>query len=180
MDQELKTGSRYAIGVFADGKALGEAYGELVENGFTDADLCLMAPGGVVSACLGTGSSLLRQSLNVADDKSGYVRDLMSRLIASGTYCAAGPVYSSSGSVCNSLGLANGDLTGGNWISDLLGAWIARNSAQYIEDRLGEGKIVLWAEVGDHQNAKREHLACSILLDHASESMRVLDFALRL
>ncbi|HKJ75334.1 MAG TPA: hypothetical protein VKA19_14560, partial [Alphaproteobacteria bacterium] len=56
MDQELKTGSRYAIGVFADGKALGEAYGELVENGFTDADLCLMAPGGVVSACLGTGS----------------------------------------------------------------------------------------------------------------------------
>jgi hypothetical protein len=178
VDQHLPQSSRHAVGVFADAGRLGEAYRELETAGFGADDLCLMATSGMVNGR--TGGRGPRQGdlrpLSGEEARSAY--DLLRNLTASGAYCAAGSVYSSTGSVRACLGRAEED-EAGDWLADLLGTWIARHAAEYLEDRLAEGKALLWARVGQGDDPKREHLACTILLNHSSESVRVLDFSYR-
>ena len=184
MDMTVTKESRYAVGVFAEADALCQAHHELVEQGFKASDICLMAPGSVVNASVGSHTSAAgeRSSSSNGNGKHGSMRDLMGRLGSSGTHCAAGTVYTSAGNLCNCLGdgsVNDADSAEGTWLSDALGRWISPRSAEYFEDRLGEGKILLWVPIGQHNHLRREHLACGILLNHASESVRVLDFALR-
>lgn len=171
MDMTVTKESRYAVGVFSEGEALRRAHRELVQQGFKESEICLMAPGTVVNASRAGQSS--------AGNTDCSLHELVAALAPSATHCAAGTVYASSGNLCNCLGYDLETHTQGMWLSDVLGLWISRRSAEYFEDRLGEGKILLWVPIGHHNHVRREHLACGILLDHASESVRVLDFALR-
>jgi hypothetical protein len=177
MDRRVSSNSRYAVGIFTGGLELSRAYKELVANDFAVSKLCLMAPGSVVAAYLGTGSLLTRRNSDLSEEDTRSLRELMATLRASGAFCVAGPVHVSDGTICTLVGQDDNPSVKGKWFSDVLGAWIARRSAQYLEDRLGEGKILIWVQTGDRTGSKREHLACDILLHHASESVRVLDFA---
>ena len=182
MDMTVTKESRYAVGVFAEADALCQAHHELVEQGFKASNICLMAPGSVVNASVGLHASIRGGWSGASNGKDGSMRDLMGSLAASGTHCAAGTVYTSAGSLCDCLGdgsVNDANSAEGTWLSDVLGRWISPRSAEYFEDRLGEGKVLLWLPIGQHNHLRREHLACSILLNHASESVRVLDFALR-
>lgn len=179
MDQQVVQGSRHAVGVFAETGALGQAYRELAGVGFDAGDLCLMATSGVVNGRSGEGRPHQIDLAAPRDEDIRLSHDLLQDLTASGAYCAGGPIYSSAGSVRACLGYDDKEEEGGDWLADLLGTWIARHAAEYLEDRLAEGKALLWARVGQGDDPNREHLACTILLNHSSESVRVLDFAYR-
>jgi hypothetical protein len=178
MDMAVTKESRYAVGVFANGDALCQAHQELVEQGFPESDICLMAPANIVNASLAPHAPGILKKLGLVGEKGRSMRELMGKLGASGTHCAAGTVFTSEGSLCNCLGDGSSE-DEGTWLSEVLGRWISRRSAEYFEDRLGEGKILMWVPMGHHNYSRREHLACNVLLHHASESVRVLDFALR-
>ena len=178
MDRQVTQGSRHAVGVFADAGPLAQAYQELAQVGFEADDLCLMATAGAVNRNSGTGGPRPQQAAASTDENRDLAHDLLRDLTPSGAYCAAGPVYSSSGSIRDCIGQED-DETTGDWLGDVLGTWIARHAAEFLEDRLAEGKALLWARVGRGDDPNREHLACTILLNHSSESVRVLDFAYR-
>lgn len=171
MDMTVTKESRYAVGVFAEGDALCQAHRELVQHGFQESEICLMAPGSVVNASLAAKPQ--------AGSSDCSLRELMQGLAASDTHCAAGTVYTSAGSLCVCLECDSDDEVRSTWFSKALGRWVSHRSAEYFEDRLGEGRILLWVPIGHHNHVRREHLACNILLNHVSESVRVLDFALR-
>ena len=176
MDKRAAISLRYAVGVFAGGRELTLAYRELTENGFLPEDLCVMATGSTVASHLGIGGPLLSQDAELSKDESRSLRELMKAMQPTGAFCVAGPVHASNGAICGYIDRGNDAALQGDWFSDVLGVWIAKRSAQYLEDRLGEGKILIWAMTGDRTGSRREHLACDILLRHASESVRVLDF----
>jgi hypothetical protein len=180
MDISLVPGLRQAVGVFGDPKALGRAYRELIQTGFDDGDLCVMAPSGIAVGDRPSRWSDRLEKPDANDDEDArFGRNLIRDLAPSSAYCAAGPVYSSSGPICDILGRDESAGRQGDWLADMLSNWITRQSAEYLEDRLGEGKTLLWARIGSRSNSNRERLACTILLRHASESVRVLDFSFR-
>lgn len=156
---------------------MANAHRELVKNGFGESEVCLMAPGNVAASYLGVGPHPFPKDSNIAPEEAQSLRDLMGRLRPSGTFCVAGPVHVSDGVICAYMAQDSQDAEKSGWFSNVLSAWIARRSAQYLEDRLGEGKILIWVQTGHRTESRREHLACDILLRHASESVRVLDFA---
>jgi len=171
MDMPIIGETRFAVGVFAETGPLYLAYRELIAYGLTDGEICLMASRSVVK------ESLARQRLEGV--RSSESDRLLAGLQPSGAHSAGGSVYASVGNLCDCLGGAADPDHRGQWVSDLLGRWISKRAAQYFEDRLGEGKILVWVMLGRRVNSERENLACTTLLQHASESVRVLDFALR-
>ena len=175
MDMRTANEMRFAVGVFMDAETLEQAYRELSEHGVKEGEVCIMAPRSILSA--GTRRRVAaRDQIELQTDS---LQHLMARLKPTGAHCAGGAVYASSGNLSECLGDGTHVESRGLWISDVLSRGISKRAAQYFEDRLGEGKILMWVLLGRRSNVQREQLACSTLLTHASESLRVLDFALR-
>jgi hypothetical protein len=173
---------REAVGLFHDEASLEEAADALMVAGFDRADLSLLAASETVERRLG---HLYRKVNELEDDpavahlafmdtdsRTEAQGALVGGLAYVGAIAAAGVVVASGGAVAALLAgtaLAGG---AGGLIGVALARFVGRHHAQYLQQHLDRGGLLLWVHTEDEDE---ERLACDLLARHGAEDVHVHD-----
>ncbi|MFW5679070.1 MAG: hypothetical protein ACOC3D_02300 [Pseudomonadota bacterium] len=170
---------REAVAVFDDVADLDEAVNALLAAGFGEADLSLLADRETVEKKL--GHTYVRVD-ELVDDPTAprvvYHRPSdpavnEGRLIGSLTWApplvAAGAVVASTGLV---TGLVIGAAVAGTLAASVLGHVLDRRHADWLQEQLDAGGILLWVRIADEDKAE---IAVPILTRHAVHDVHVHD-----
>jgi hypothetical protein len=171
---------REAVGVFDTADALQEAIDELQTSGFDLADISLMAGEQTVDAKLGHA---YKKAADVADDadvpRGSYISPesigeaqgaLVGGLGYIGAIGAAGLIFASGGTMAAALAAAAIAGGGGGLVGALFARLIGEHHAQYLQEQLDRGGILLWARTRD---AAHEKSAVEILNKHSGRDVHV-------
>jgi hypothetical protein len=171
---------REAVGIFDRAEKLQDAIDELLSSGFHRAQLSLLASGRVVAEKLGHRYEKIRA---LEDDpavpRSAYVSPeaiggaegaLIGALTYVGATAAAGAVVASGGTLA--AGLAAMALIGGagGFIGSVLAKWIGDHHADYLQEQMDRGGLLLWVRTWDSEDEKR---AVEILGRHSASDIHV-------
>lgn len=162
---------REAVAVFEDVAELDDAVRRLIEAGFKEADLSLLADRRTVERKLGH----TYEAVEELEDAPGIPRVAYRRLsdpaasegrfIGALTYAppllAAGAVVASTGFV---TGLVIGAAVAGTLAANVLGHVVDRRHADWLQEQLDRGGILLWVQVKDDEAAA---IAVRLLTRHA-------------
>lgn len=171
---------REAVGIFASADALEDAIVDLMSSGFDRAEISLLAAEPTVEAKLG---HKYRKATELEDDaatpRDSYVSTesigdakgaLIGGLLYVGALAAAGAVVASGGTLAAVItGAALGGGTGGV-IGSVLAKLVGDRHAQYIEEQLAHGGLLLWVQTHD---ADDEVKAVEILKKHSGADVHV-------
>jgi len=177
---------REAIGIFFDAKHLEAAIRDLRASGFKHDELGLLAGEISVVKSLGelytktnthTDTSLAPETAFVKKESLGDTfRSLAGALVFTGATTAMGIAVAStgifSGAVLASATGAAGVLT----IGALIGMLIHQSDAEYLEEQVDEGHLLLFVRV---RNPEEEANAIRILSRHAGYDARVHEVKLK-
>ena len=171
---------REAVGLFHDEGSLEAAADALMLAGFDRADLSLLAASETVERRLG---HLYRKVNELEDDpavahlafmdtdsRTEAKGVLVGGLAYVGAVAAAGFVVASGGAIAALLvgtALAGG---AGGLIGAALARFVGRHHAQYLQQHLDRGGLLLWVHA---DNEDEERLACEILASHGAEDVHV-------
>lgn len=171
---------REAVGVFDDAKAFEEAIDELLSSGFDRAQLSLLASETTVEAKLG---HRYRKSREAEDDPAAprvaYVSTeargdaeggLIGGLIYVGALAAAGAAVASGGTLAGAVAAAALMGGAGGMIGSALARFIEDHHADYIQEQLVRGGLLLWVNCPD---AMHEGRAMGILARHSAHDVHV-------
>jgi len=177
-------GVREAVGVFATEEAMQKAIDELLSSGFSQADLSLLASEEAVTEKLGHRYRRVSE-LEDAPGVPGaeYVSpesrgDAEGAAIGALMYVGAGilmgPVAAAGGGIAAILSAAvvGGGLGGA--IGSVLAGLIGAQHANYIEEQLEHGGLLLWVRTWDEEHEKR---AVDILNRRSGKDVHVHSFA---
>jgi len=172
--------SREAVGIFSDEAALQDAIDELLRSGFDRAELSLLANERTVERRL--GQSYVRRA-ELEDDprapRADYISPesigdaqggLIAGLMYAGAIAATGVVIASGGTliaVFAAAALAGGV---GGFAGSILDKLIDDHHAQFIQDQLDRGGLLLWVYARDSRHEKR---AVDILMKHSARDVHV-------
>lgn len=182
-DEEPKSDKiREAVGVFHDAASLEAAIDALESSGFDHSKLSLLAGEDAVAEKLG---HKLKSVGEAEDDpevpRAAYIPieavgegegALMGGLFYVGAIAAAGAVVATGGTV--GVAIASAALAGGTGgvIGSLLARWLDRHHAQYLQDQIDRGGLLLWVRTETPADEKR---ACDILGRLSAEDVHVHD-----
>lgn len=173
---------REAVGVFHDADSMQAAIDELQSNGFSRADLSLMAGDETVREKLGhiyerveeaEDDPAAPRTVYVAPESRGDAEGgLIGGLMYVGALAAAGAIVASGGTVAAAIGAAVAAGAGGGLIGGALAMLLEEKHAIYVEDQLRHGGMLLWVSLRD---AAHEEKALSILRSHSAHDVHVHD-----
>lgn len=177
---------REAVGLFHDERSLEAAADELMAAGFDRADLSLLAASETIERRLGhlyEKVSELEDDPRVAhlafidsDSRTEAQGALVGGLAYVGAVAAAGVVVASGGAIAALLtGVAMAGGAGG-LIGAALAQVVGRRHANYLQEHLDHGGLLLWVRV-NHDPA-HERTACEILARHSAEDVHVHELPL--
>ncbi|HET6469235.1 MAG TPA: hypothetical protein VFG43_12750 [Geminicoccaceae bacterium] len=168
---------REAVAVFEDVSSLERAVDELREAGFAKSDISLLAGHETVERKLG---HMYRRVEELEDEpaapRTAFVssKSLGRRedmVVGSLTYLptliAAGTVVASAGAVAAILA---GTAVGGALIGTALAHWMDRRHADWLQEQLDRGGILLWVRTPD-EAAERNALA--VLTRHSAHDIHI-------
>ncbi|TVQ29056.1 MAG: hypothetical protein EA356_17605 [Geminicoccaceae bacterium] len=168
-----------AVAVFEEVVDLDEAVQALLDAGFEEADLSLLADRATVERKLGHTYAKVDDLVDEpATPRLAYRRPAdpaanEGRMIGSLTWAppliAAGGVVASTGIV---TGLVIGAAVAGTLAASVLGHVIDRRHADWLQEQLDAGGILLWVQLKDEDMAAA---ALSILTRHAAHDVHVHD-----
>ena len=172
-----ETTVREAVGVFDDVAEFEEAIKDLLAAGFARRDISLLASEEAVEAKLGRHYAKVQElEDHPAVPRTAYTERRMRGeaedvLIGSLTYLpavlAAGLVVASAGAVAAAVTAA---AIGGGLLSTALGHWLDRRDAEWVQEQLDRGGLLLWVRTPD---AGRERRAVEILRRHSAHDVHV-------
>jgi hypothetical protein len=171
---------REAVGLFHDEGSLEAAADALMAAGFDRADLSLLAACDTVERRLG---HLYRKVSELEDDpavahlafmdtdsRTEAKGVLVGGLAYVGAVAAAGFVVASGGAIAALLmgtALAGG---AGGLIGAALAQLVGRHHAQYLQQHLDRGGLLLWVHTDGEEEERR---ACDLLTSHGAEDVHV-------
>jgi hypothetical protein len=168
-----------AVGIFRRSQDLQVAIDELLSSGFHRSELSLLADASIVEAKLGPYEKVNLLADDPAVPRSAYVSPeaigdaeggLIGGLIYVGAAVAAGIVVASGGTlagIITAVVLAGG--TGG-LLGSVLAKWLGENHAQYLQQQIDRGGLLLWVRT---RTIPHEHRAVDILRKHSSGEVHV-------
>jgi outer membrane lipoprotein SlyB len=171
---------REAVGVFHDEPALQAAVDELLDAGFEQADLSLLAGHQTIERKLGhyyekvaeieDDPGVPRRAFVDIDTRTEAKGSVIGGLAYVGAVAAAGMIVASGGTIAAALIAAT--LAGG--AGGVVGAAFARfldqRHARHLHEQLDRGGILLWVRAADDG---REARACEILKRHSADDVHV-------
>lgn len=173
---------REAVAVFADAETLEAAIDDLESHGFDRAQLSLLAGRHAVEEKLGHRYA---KAAEVEDDpevpRTAYVSReaigdaegaLVGGLVYVGAVVAAGAVVATAGTLATAIVAATLSGGAGGLIGSALANLVDRHHADYLQDQLERGGLLLWVRTFD---APHEKLAVEILEHHSAEDVHVHD-----
>jgi hypothetical protein len=173
-------GVREAVGVFDTADALQETIDELQTSGFDRADISLMAGERAVEEKLGHA---YQKASDVEDDddvpRGAYISPesigeaqgaLVGGLGYIGAIGAAGLIVASGGTMAAALAAAAIAGGGGGLVGALFARLIGEHHAQYLQEQLDRGGILLWVRTRDGAHEKS---AVDILTKHSGRDVHV-------
>ena len=171
---------REAVGVFNNAENFQDAIDELLSSGFHRAELSLLASEHAVQEKLGHRYKRVNE---LSDDprvpRMAYISTeaiggaeggLIGALVYVGATAAAGAIVVSGGTlagVITAMALAGG---AGGLIGTLLARWVGDKHADYLQEQMDHGGLLLWVRTRDA--AKEEH-ATEILRKHSARDVHV-------
>ncbi|MBG0811388.1 hypothetical protein IY145_18725 [Methylosinus sp. H3A] len=171
---------REAVGVFDTAETLQEAIDELQTSGFDRADISLMAGERAVDEKLGHA---YQKAADVEDDpevpRGAYISPesigeaqgaLVGGLGYIGAIGAAGLIFASGGTMAAALAAAAIAGGGGGLVGALFAKLIGESHAQYLQEQLDRGGILLWVRTRDEAHEKS---AVEILTKHSGRDVHV-------
>jgi hypothetical protein len=178
-DQEART-VREAVGVFESPETLQEAIDELMNSGFDRAELSLLAAENTVEEKLGhrykkvaelEDNAKIPRSCYVSTESIGDAEGgLVGGLMYVGGTAAAGAVLATGGTLAAAIAataLAGGV---GSLIGAMLAKWVGDHHAQYLQEQLDHGGLLLWVRTWDAEDEKR---AVEILSKHSGRDVHI-------
>ncbi len=175
---------REAVGVFDNADELEAAIDGLESAGFDRAELSLLAGEHAIERKLGHHYQKARD-LEDNDDvpRTTYISKesigaaeggLIGGLLYVGALTSAAAVFASGGALAAAIAAAlivgGGSGLIGSALADILG----RHHAQYIQDQLDHGGLLLWVSLRDAEHEKR---AQEILKTHSAHDVHVHEYA---
>ena len=178
-EQEVRT-IREAVGVFDSPDKLQEAIDDLMSSGFDRAELSLLAAEETVDQKLGHKYRKIAEleddpivprccyisTESIGDAKGGLIGGLM----YIGATAASGALVATGGTLA--LVIAAAALAGG--VGGLFGSLLAKSvgdhHAQYLQEQLDHGGLLLWVRT---RTAEHEQRASSILSEHSGRDVHV-------
>jgi hypothetical protein len=171
---------RQAVGVFDAAEALQEAADELESHGFDRADLSLLAGEHAVQAKLGhlyervedleddpdAPQTFFVSTESVGDAEGG----LIGGLLYVGACAAAGAAVATGGPLAAVIGAAAVGGGAGGVIGGILAGLVGKHHADYLQNQLEHGGLLLWVDVRDAEHEKR---ALEILGKHSAHDVHV-------
>jgi hypothetical protein len=179
IEQEGRTIAE-AVGIFHRNEELQSAIDDLLGSGFHRAELGLLASETAVRAKLGNQFKTVSA---LADDprvpRSAYVSPeavgdaqggLVGALVYVGAAVAAG-VFVASGAtlmgIVTAVAIAGG---AGGLLSSVLAKWLGEHHADYLQDQIDRGGLLLWVRT---RHAADEQRAVEILKRHSGSEVHV-------
>lgn len=166
-----------AVGVFHDVSSLDAAVEELRASGFAKDHISLLASEDAVERKLGHRYERVEE---LEDDPDAPRRVYRTReslgeseglLVGSLTYLpaalAAGTVVASAGVVAAAI---TGAALGGALLGTVLGHWMDTRHAQWLQEQLDRGGLLLWARAPD---AESQQKALAILRKHSAHDVHL-------
>lgn len=163
-EQDAET-VREAVAVFDDAETLQEAIDELLSSGFNRAELSLLASEDTVEKKLG---HRYEKVADLEDDKTvpreAYISTesigdaeggLIGGLFYVGATVAAGAVVASGGTLAVAIGAAAVAGGAGGLVGTVLATWVGEHHAQYLQQQLDHGGLLLWVRTWDGEREKR-------------------------
>ncbi len=173
---------REAVGVFQSERALQAAVDDLLSHGFDRSELSLLAPLSSVQKELGHGYTSVKEleddaavpttayiSTDAIGDAEGGV---FGGFIYVGALATLTAVVASGGAIGAAIIAAAVGGIGGGAIGAVLAKLIGEHHADYIEDQLERGGLLLWVRTW---NAADEKHAVEILANHSGLDVHVHD-----
>lgn len=168
---------REAVAVFHDWSSLEAAVDELRDAGFAKESISLLAGSATVERKLGH----LYQRIEELEDepaapRTGFVSAkqigtredmVISSLTILPTLLAAGVVVASAGAVAAAIA---GTAMVGATLGTILARWMDRRHAEWLQEQLDKGGILLWVRTPDEA---AERKAIQLLTDHAAHDVHV-------
>jgi hypothetical protein len=156
---------REAVGVFNNAENFQDAIDELLSSGFHRAELSLLASEHAVQEKLGHRYKRVNE---LSDDprvpRTAYISTeaiggaeggLIGALVYVGATAAAGAIVVSGGTlagVITAMALAGG---AGGLIGTLLARWVGDKHADYLQEQMDHGGLLLWVRTRDVEKEKR-------------------------
>jgi hypothetical protein len=179
IEQEIPT-VREAVGVFSRPETLQSAIDELLSSGFDRAELSLLASGHVVETKLGhqyekvsdlEDVPLVSRAAYVSTEAIGGAEGaVIGALMYVGATAAAGAVVVSGGTLA--AGIAAVAMAGGvgALIGTILAKWIGDHHANYLQEQMDHGGLLLWVRTWGVEDERR---AVQILRSHSGRDVHV-------
>jgi hypothetical protein len=166
-----------AVGVFHDVSALDEAVEELRRIGFEKSAISLLASEDAVEQKLGHRYTRVEELEDHPDAPRKVYRtraalgESEDMLVGTLTYLpavlAAGTVVASGGVVAAAV---TGAAVGGALLSTVLSHWMNRSHAEWLQEQLDRGGLLLWVRTPD---AESEQKALSVLQKHSAHDVHL-------
>lgn len=171
---------REAVAVFRSEKDLQAALDDLMSNGFDRSEISLLASTEAVEKELGHAYKSVR---SLEDDpaapaiayvstetRGGAEGAVIGGLIYLGVLAGIVPVVVSGGALAAVLAAGAIGGGGGAAIGSILGAIIEQNHADYVEEQLRKGGLLLWVRTWNEADEKR---AVAILKEHSGADVHL-------
>lgn len=178
-DQPQETRTE-AVGVFDDAGSLENAIDELLSSGFNRAEVSLLASEHAVGEKLGHA---YKKVAELEDDpavpraawvSTGAIGDaegaLIGGLVYVGAVVAAGAVVASGGTLAGAIAGAAMAGGAGGLIGSVLAKLVGDHHADYLQEQLDHGGLLLWVRTRDGEHEKR---ATGILSKHSAHDVHV-------
>lgn len=173
---------REAVAVFPDATALEDAIEELRSSGFDRPEVSLLAAQGTVDEKLDhiyervseleNDPSVPRTAYISTESRGDAEGGLVGGLMYVGAVTAAGAAVASGGTLAAAAAAAAVAGGAGATIGSALALWVERHHADYLQDQLDHGGLLLWVRTRD---PSREERAVDILKRHTGKDVHVHD-----
>lgn len=172
--------SREAVGYFQTAETLQDSIDELLSAGFDRAELSLLASEQAIDEKLGhhyekvadleDDASVPRECYVSTESRGDAEGALVGGPLYVGGVAAIGAVVASGGTLAAAISAAAMAGGVGGLIGAVLAAFVERHHADYIQEQLDHGGLLLWVRVRD---AVHEERAVDILKKHSGKDVHV-------
>lgn len=171
---------REAVGIFDRADDLQSAIDELLTSGFHRSEVSLLASEQAVDqklghqykkvAALADDPTVLRTAYVSPEAIGGAQGGLIGALMYVGAAVAGGAIVVSGGTLLAAISAAA--MTGGlgGFIGAILAKWVGDHQAEYLQDQIDRGGLLLWVRTQDVEDEKR---AVEILSKHSGTEVHI-------
>ena len=171
---------REAVGVFDNIETLEAAIDELQSSGFDRAELSLVASEATVKEKLGhkyekiadieDDAAVPREAYVATESFGDATGGLIGGLMYVGAVAAGGAVIAVGGPLAAAIAGATMVGSVGGLIGTVLATWMSDHHAEYLQEQLDRGGLLLWVRTWDKADEKR---ATEILSKHSAHDVHV-------